>query len=88
MSGRYRKPVNFQKGALATARILLTCLAVAIVGIVSVYIAMNGWEAVAEWFAGRWFALIAAVIVISACLGLWAWSLYSYLRKTGGDDGE
>ena len=67
----YRKPSRFRKGALATAWTIVACLAASFIGLLAYCLATGGWEAIAGFFAGKWFALIVIVVIVAVSLAAW-----------------
>lgn len=82
----YRKPRRFRKGALATAVTLLACLTLSLVGIVAYYWATQGWEAIVGFFTGKWFALVAVVVLVALAAAGWLLFTAFTSKSLGGKD--
>ncbi|MCI1244464.1 MAG: hypothetical protein LKG11_00690 [Bacilli bacterium] len=88
MKAKFKAPKNKGKIALGTIAIVTGAATVAICGIAGYYIATTGWDAVLAWFQGKWFAMIAVILIIAAFLVCMICMAYSTFKKTRYDDNE
>lgn len=85
---KYRKPRSLKKGAMATAGTLLAAGSASVIGIVAYYVATEGWRFVVDWFAGKWFCLIAVIALWAGTLAFFAYVAVRNFIKSGGDGDE
>lgn len=78
---RFKKPVNVNKTIFNTLKIILTAGFGAIITMAVYFIITKGWEAFLAWWTGKWFALIAVVIIFAAVIVIWLITIIQSIRK-------
>lgn len=76
----YKKPKNRNAAILATVRIVLTALTVAVLGMVGFYAATQGWQAVFAWFGGPYACMCVIIGLFAATAALWLWKVVKAWR--------
>lgn len=84
----YKKPINVQKGFLKTVEILVSAAFLAIVGFLSYYIAKDGIQAVLAWFQGKWFCMVAMILIVAGSVCIWIFEIVKLMKRTGDSDGK
>ena len=68
---------------------VVLALAASFIGLFAYCLATGGWEAIAGFFAGKWFALIAIVVIVAASLAAWLFLASTAPGRDGRDrDGK
>lgn len=76
----YKKPKKPKVIALTTIRIVLTFALLAIFGMVGYYVAVDGWESVIAWFSGKYFCMIAVILIFAATAAFWLLKLVNTIK--------
>lgn len=77
----FKKPLNVNKIVFNSVKILFTAALVAILTMAIYYILHDGWQAFLDWWSGKWFCLIAVVLIVAVALGMWIWTLIKTIKK-------
>ncbi len=77
---------NNKKTVIATIKIVLTFLAIAVFGMIFYFVATQGWEAVFAWFGGKWFCMVVMVVIAAGTLAMWLFTLVKSMKARLGED--
>lgn len=60
---KYRKPRKLNRVSIALITTSSIVLVLSLAGILTYYVITVGWEGIALWFTGKWFALTACIVI-------------------------
>lgn len=83
---QYKKPIHFNRALWKTLQIVLTAFTIAILTIVIYFVAVEGWDAVAEFLTGTWGCLFGMVIIFAGTIVIWLVSVVRIIKKVREDD--
>ena len=81
---RYKKKRDVAGGVLFTAKVLCTVLLLCVLGYFGYVLAFQGWQAVVDWFEGKWFTFFLLLALFIATAALWGIGAYRRLKGLGG----
>ena len=82
----YKKPKANKKAIIATIRIVVTALVVAVFGIIFYYAATQGWEAVFAWFGGKYFCMSVMILLFGFTAMAWLWMVFKNIKGTSENE--
>ena len=82
----YKKPRNLKKTSLKMAKLLVTFALISIFTIIGVFIGLNGIQAVMEWFASKWFCMVAVIALIAVVIAWWLWDFFRNMKRVAEDE--
>ena len=81
-----KKNGSISKTVMSTIKILLTVALLAVIIMITYYVATEGWEAVIAWFKSSWACMFALVLLTGAVLALWIISIYRKIKAVREDE--
>lgn len=77
----YKKPINVNKTAFNTIKIVLTVIVFAIFVMAAYSIFTFGWNTFISWIIDKWGCLVLVVAIIAASLFMWIYSIVKDMKK-------
>ncbi len=83
---QYKKPKDIKESTLKVVKLLVTFVLIAVIVMVAIFIGLNGFQAVLNWFVSKWACLVVVILLLVVTATWWILDMAKNLKKVAEDE--